>query len=120
MAKRKSPDKFRVGQAVVMVLDASSGWHQFDGTFGTVLEGKRLVDVECADFGGGRCNLKRNQWRYLVRFAGFELYVRESQMRPLRDDGALSTWERFAQATGIRLVERIEVKAPAPREPHHG
>lgn len=105
MAKRKStrpPDKFRVGQRCLFVMDAASGWAPFHDEVCVVIAGKRSVNLWCRDWDGGHRNFQRGTTRYVVRWAGGELHVRESQLRPLYDGDEPSTWEELERATGLR------------------
>lgn len=107
MAKARPSDKFHVGQHLVTVFVPGSGWENIDGMPCVVTAPKRRMDVWCTDSDGvSNRNLKRNQWRYEVLLDGDEVSIRESQLRLPYEGAALSTWEPFAEATGIDLTPR--------------
>jgi hypothetical protein len=109
MAKRKSPDKFRVGQRAMLVLDRETGYERRNGQLVTVVRQRIWGDWECSDILSSRAPEVQSGWRYQVRTdRGGSMSVEQCMLRPLYDGERLSTWEKFAKVTGFRVDKPLE------------
>jgi hypothetical protein len=107
-AKRASKDKFRVGQRVILVLDAASGWKQANGEEGVVVGPKKhgMYWMRNLDDSGPR-ELDTGSERYAVRWKGGIANFLEYQLRGAYDGEEASTWDAFTKATGIRIDKEL-------------
>lgn len=98
------PTKFRVGQRFVLVMDKHTGCASMDCQFGVVDGPPAYSDAwSCGSIDGSREDGSQSGWRYPVRVPGRPLqHFCEEHMRPI-DGEELSTWDKFAKATGIDL-----------------
>ncbi len=113
--ERKTPDKFRVGQKVIFATVDLRDWERANGEQAVIVEPKRVVDIWCSDLDGSNRNFQRGTERYLVRWREGDTYIRECHLRPIYDGEKLSTWEKFAKATGIDLPGSCLVAKPVPQ-----
>jgi len=115
-AKRKSPDKFHVGQRAMLVLDSTTGHEPSNGQIVTILRQRVWGEWECGDPFSNRPAAVHSGWRYAVTHPWDlrEWFVEECMLRPLDGDQA-SSWEAFEKATGFR-PDREAVTAKAKRQ----
>jgi hypothetical protein len=123
MAKRTSRDKFRVGQRVVFVFEGDcDGWESINGEEGIVDLPKHVESGMCHSFDWRPVGIATGEY-YGVRYRGGEILVFEEDLRPLYDGDALSTWAKFAKATGIDLraaiIDAVPVKPRKPKRAKH-
>ena len=122
MAKPRSRDKFHVGQVVALVLDQKTGHEQYNNRITTVIAARVWGAWKCSDplrkeRGAEVCE----DWRYAVRHPGdgSKWYVTEEMLRPIYEGEALSTWAKFAKATGFRPnAEAVVIETP--KKPRRG
>src|SRR6266496_1008708 len=98
-----SPDKFRVGQKVMLVNLDGGGWEQANGEIGVVIAPKIYAVYQCGPLEGDGRRGPDAGARYGVRWRRGLNHFCESQLRAIYDGEQLSTWERFRKATGIRI-----------------
>lgn len=103
---RKSKDKFHVGQEVVLVLDAYSGWQSANGEIGVVIGPKRRDMYMCSNLDGSGPSKAVESERYAVRWKGGTTNFCEYQLRAIYEGEPLSTWTAFERVTGLRLDGR--------------
>lgn len=116
MAKRKSPDKFHVGQVALLVLDKSTGYEQCNGQVVTVIRQRTWGEWECSDVLSSRAAESHPGWRYGICTERLErMNVEENMLRPIYDGEELSTWAKFAKVTGLRLDKELVTVATKKR-----
>jgi hypothetical protein len=127
MATRKSPDKFHVGQCVILATKKGSGWGAAYGEHGVVIAPRRYDVWSCGSLDGSHEDGKEPGWRYAVRTARGINHFAEDHLRAVYDGEKVSTWEKFARVTGLRLdkelvaIERKPSKRRAGKdEARHG
>lgn len=102
--KAKSPDRFRVGQRVRLVLGPESGWSEYNNEPAVVVGPKVYGSWRCQDSRGRGEAGTETGYRYAVRFSVGVRNLCEQHMRPLDDDANdVTTWAAFKKATGFRL-----------------
>jgi hypothetical protein len=97
-----APNRFAVGDAVIIAVTTDPRWSSANETIGTVLTTPRDGRWAAVNPGTGLTEVQRGQ-RYLVRTIRGDLNFEESMLRPLKGDRRKSTWERFERATGMRF-----------------
>lgn len=122
MAKRKGPDKFRVGQRVVLVLSESTGFARFNGRLAVVTAPRVFGRWKCNDpIDISRLPAVQESWRYMVETSNRKEWgVEESMLRAIYDGVELSTWDKFAKATGIDLAAACLVAKPVRKARSRG
>ncbi len=98
-----SPDRFHVGQTCALVLDESTGYREHNGTPVVVLAPRRFGHWECSEPGSGRPREVQRGARYEVRCPWGVWFVEEGMLRAIYDGEALSSWDAFERATGLRV-----------------
>src|SRR6476620_8526895 len=123
MAKRTSADRFHVGQTVAFVLGPGSKWERANGELAIVMGGKRYDDWRCGGLDGSQRRMDGGSWRYPCRWRSGINWFCEHQLRAIYDAEPLSTWDKFAKATGLQLARdrfvarAVKAKKTAKAEP---
>ena len=108
MPRPAKPDKFRVGQTVILVMGKWCGreWERLNGDFGVVVGPPEYSAAwRCGpmDVGHEEERGTTSGRRYAVRIAHGVRNLDECHMRPIYDGEKLSTWAKFEKVTGLRL-----------------
>jgi hypothetical protein len=114
-AQVTNTDKFRVGQEVILALDAATQWERGNGEFGVVVGPKKSGTFSCNRLGATGPGSPQHGERYAVRWKGGVSNFEEEQLRAIYDGERLSTWEKFAKATGLQIgIRSRSVPVPKP------
>lgn len=107
--RAKCKDKFTVGQRVVLVLDKDTGWQRLNGELGVVIGPKLIHHGSCATFENRHMfvGVPASDERYKVRWRDGINHFCEEHLRAIYEGEKLSTWEKFAKLTGLRISEEL-------------
>ena len=99
----KRPDRFHVGQRVILAMPRYTGWASMNGERGIVVAQREYGCWTCNSIDGSRPRGEQRGWRYAVLTARGEHHYLEEHLRAGVDGDVASTWAKFKRATGVDI-----------------